>query len=178
MIERIRWGRTSFYILRPQVGLATILPDESAIDRSLDFRTVRGALDFLRTLTLDAHAVNSLRRAALAGGALNLSCYQDYEIVQYVALLLVDRRLHVIERRSHWGSGGSSSSGDNSATPEPAALAARPPVRPSAPPPEPDPDTFSPDILQDQQAATLIAAARNGTPFCEQCARAARGRAA
>ncbi len=52
--------------------------------------------------------------------------------------------------------------------------AAKPPLQaPPPPPPEPAPLTFKKDANAVRQAATLIAAAEEGFPFCEECNRLA-----
>jgi hypothetical protein len=45
----------------------------------------------------------------------------------------------------------------------------------STAPPPPEPETIGGNVDQASQAQTLVAAARDGVPFCEECARAAAG---
>ena len=59
----------------------------------------------------------------------------------------------------------------NSAPPAPAARSAPPAARGAAVPGEP---SFAPNVDAAALAATLTDAAKDGTPFCEECARAAR----
>ncbi len=61
-----------------------------------------------------------------------------------------------------------------STTPPPPA----PRARPSPPPPKPTKDESLAQVDQDQQAETLESAAKDGTPFCEECEKARASQAA
>jgi hypothetical protein len=52
------------------------------------------------------------------------------------------------------------------------AYDAPPPARRPAPAPAPDPSPFFSAVDVAAQVATLVAAAQNGVPFCEECAKA------
>ncbi|MBL3526485.1 MAG: hypothetical protein JMN27_03720 [gamma proteobacterium endosymbiont of Lamellibrachia anaximandri] len=53
-----------------------------------------------------------------------------------------------------------------------------PHARPSPPPPKPTNDENLAQVDQNQQAATLESAAKDGTPFCEECEKARRSQEA
>ena len=116
--------------------------------------------------------MDGFRRLANGLGLSKLSNRQDWEILDYLALQMVRKRLFVV-RRLVLPRGGA---GDE--TQQPKASAAAPAPARSAAAPEPDPPTFDPDVQQDQQAGALIAASKDGVPFCEECARLAAGKAA
>jgi hypothetical protein len=102
-----------------------------------------------------------------------------------VATLLVDRTLMLVPHdvtgrvfrlawRRAWSSGGTLA--------PVAAPAPPPPKRTPAPPPRQELGPRSvlpaPPATVSPQAATLAAASKDGTPFCEECAKAAAARAA
>lgn len=173
-------GTVSYcFIQSNALGGSIIATDENAVERLMEFSSVPRAMDFLRKLGADALARNELRKIALSCGKDNLSRSQNEEVYHCVARMLVDRRLRVVERLGH--SRKTLSSGGNSEAVRTALeQSERRAQRPSSSDsrrPEPEPDTFPFTVLMDELAATLISAAKDGTPFCEQCERARRAAA-
>lgn len=130
------------------------------------------AFAVLRPLGSDTLIMHGLRHLAQGLGLSKPFNRKDWEVVDYLALQMVRQRLFVV-RRLILPRGGT----DDEAQ-QPKASAAAPAPAPSAKVAEPDPPTFDPDLQQDQQAGGLIAASKDGVPFCEECARAAAGKAA
>jgi len=136
---------------------------------------------FLRSTFSDRDTLNDLRRWAHDRGAAN---WQDRTLLQYASGRLVSGELRVTGEARRLSGGGS-----QSADPATASEARDQPARNSTGPgarvtpsmmrtPQSEPEPQAPqappapkaDIAK--QIATLLAAAQNGTPFCEQCEKA------
>jgi hypothetical protein len=155
----------------PRGGPASV--DEHIEVNRLTIASEQDALVILQPLAVDSLIMPEFRRMAGALGLSNLTNRKDSEVLHYLALQSLVQRLFVI-RRVILHSGTSSDEDQEPAErPEAAAEKAR---RDNTA--EPDPPTFGPDVLQDQQAGGLIAASADGVPFCEECARLAAEKAA
>jgi hypothetical protein len=125
------------------------------------------ARQWLQRFRDDALRMNALRSLVARYGSWQLSGMTDEDVIEQCTDLLVSGSLHV------------------HAPPEPktsTTLVAPPPPKPvpfplsernprksaSSQPPAPDPPTFPPGTALNAQAATLIAAAAQGAPFCPQ----------
>ena len=145
----------------------------------LRFHDRGDALRFLRKLAPDFDMLSELRRWG------NDSIHKprsDKSLLHFASASLVSGELTVwyLDRVTRGGGGGTPA---DTAKPEVPARAQRNPrerVTPSAmrePPQEPWTQSAAvpvPEVDVAQQVATLLAAAQNGTPFCEQCERAKR----
>lgn len=102
---------------------------------------------------------------------------RDAQVVTAVASLLAQQRLVLYEGTRALQTIGSAGAAPVAKAPPRLAPTAPPPragARAPSPPPAvaPQADTGLEDVAQDEQAATLIAAAREGVPFCEICEKA------
>ena len=96
----------------------------------------------------------------------------DHAVLERLATLLYNRRIVIMTDLQL------TSSGEPAAESEPASPAfplsertQKTASNSSTPPPTNDPATFSPNSDAAAQAAALVAAAANGTPFCAECAK-------
>jgi len=94
---------------------------------------------------------------------LALFCIGEATLVRRVEQLLISGQLHFHKKEREVQSG----SGDLE-TQVPFPLSQRQPREASAAPPVFDPPSFSPDVDLAAQAATLVAAAAQGVPFCPE----------
>ena len=131
-----------------------------------------GAIRFLDRFRSDPHAMSAFRRQLSSGTAVGgPALTDDLVIARYARLLVSGEVVVAYPARERW-------IGHLSVV--------RPPEAASAPAPAPatareeveDPPTFEEEHDGVAQAATLIAAARDGAPFCEECARRAAALAA
>lgn len=156
----------------PRGGQASL--DKQIQTERLTIQSEQDALAILQPLAIDTLLMPEFRRMAGVLGLSNLSCRKDSEVLHYLALQSLAERLFVIRRIIlHSGTG----SEDGQQQPAERTGASAETVRRDKTA-EPDPPTFAPDALQDQQAGSLIAASQEGVPFCEECARRAAGKAA
>jgi hypothetical protein len=151
---------------------------QQVVDSNIDVRRLtilnqQDAFAILQPLALDALSMFEFRRMAGGLGLSNLNNREDSQVLNYLAQQLLIGRLFVI-RRVIFHSGGSYDE-DQAATKRPEASGATVRSEKTA---EPDPPTFAPEALQDQQAGSLMAASAEGVPFCEECARRAAQKAA
>ena len=138
-------------------------------NRGLRFGDFQGAKWFLQGFWQESDR-RALRR--LLGAELGLLDHQ--EVIGEVARRLTSGGLHLIERQDSTPRGLSYATAGIVTTPPPA------PPRQSFPSAQPttapkDPPTFA---AQDRQAAVLRQASADGTPFCEECEKRKRERAA
>jgi hypothetical protein len=130
------------------------------------------ALAFLRRLRTSAGAMWNLRQFVWKStGSTDLSRIDDDQILEQVATLVSSGEAVIGFRMLLRGGGGGAE--EAPARPQPAPAAAPPSPRAERER-EADPPTFVPHHDAAMQAQALIAAAQNGVPFCEECARAAR----
>jgi hypothetical protein len=142
-------------------------PERNEKQQDLTFSGTTEAIAFLRRLGGDSLTGRLLRDVAQSVGVTNPADYDDTAIVELVARELVRKRLIVLARYRMPQSANSEQGAE-----KPAARPA-PTPGPSPKALDPDPDTF-PDPEVDQQVGALMAAARDGVPFCEECERAQR----
>ena len=89
----------------------------------------------------------------------------DDALLRHIATLLISGRMHLHERRWEIRAISGATQGDGELAPFPLAdHRPKPEVLP--PPPMIEAASFSPDVDLPAQAAALIAAAAQGTPFC------------
>lgn len=143
--------------------------------------TGRFAQRNLRALFLDQANMRILRSLVVETRGFGVHRRSDDDMLAWFARQIATHRLHLAppttERRTHRSLSQASLSQATGARPidTPMARPARrraptpepPPPQPAPPPPRPPP-TFG-HVNQDLQAAVLEAAARDGTPFCEEC---------
>ena len=168
MVPSISRAAAAYYFVPWNAAGPEKAAEESALDSTLSFRSARQACDFLRAVARGRLAFAELRRLARSADNPDLSRYSDEQVLQRVGFLLVNGHLSVVERLYHAYS-STATAGAASPAYEPPPAERQPAKRE---PPPPDPETFSADVLQDDQAATLVNAARNGVPFCEECEKA------
>lgn len=125
-------------------------------------------------MPMDDMDVAALRRRALSAGlGIDWSQVDDHTVAEFVAWAApVDAAegpaLHRLSPRL-----------TVAAAPPPPAAASRPRTAPAAaPPPAAEAGSLRPDLDAVAMAETLREAARDGVPFCEECAKAAAARSA
>jgi hypothetical protein len=139
--------------------------DRETVSRPRDHSSARQWLQQFETGVYKELAMRALLWEE--SSAWPLSRMSDEEIIDRIAELLVSGRLHVHVQPAHPVSGGGSSASEPEA---PFPLSERQPrtqaVASSAP--VSDPPTFPSDLDGGAQAATLVAAAASGKPFCPE----------
>lgn len=136
------------------------------------------ASSFLRIATSDFDTLNDLRRWAWDQG---FALRQDVDLLKYASACLVSDDLRVarypLEYRTAYGGPPEAEPPAEQSRTSSAERATPSTFRPqkSEPPPQTTPSRSAVDV--DQQIATLLAAAQNGAPFCEQCEKANSGAA-
>ena len=124
-----------------------------------------------RQLVDDADACQARLAALLQADGTDLSRLDDSQIKQHLAAALDQGRLRtdmgppLILRALGQGL-------KPVAAPPPPAAASSPRPAPAAAPPPPVETTFGTDVDIEAMVAVLRAAAQDGVPFCEECARA------
>ena len=120
----------------------------------------------LRNLKGDPAKMASLRALVGRTTQREMSRMSNDDVFDAVASLLAQNRLHV-----HAGVEVAKPMGGAAAPPKPAPSYQPPaPRAPSSPPPAAiDPPTFPPNANLVSQAASLVAAAAEGAPFCAIC---------
>jgi hypothetical protein len=154
-------------------------PDRHEICRSAELRSgdrllhatdESAARDLLRGLLSDAAAMARIRRLLLEDSFRDLSTSSDHEVIDVLARRVASGRLRVVS---------------SEAQRPPAIPAVKVPVITEAPPPAPErtrapapppPEAKAPapapaTVGMTAQAEALTLAARDGTPFCEECAK-------
>lgn len=145
-------------------------PSNLLLERVLKFGTPASAATFLRHFAVDPFAVRGLQSILERLGPWCSVHGTSDQWIELLAPFLASGRVVVVEQTPRAPAGESTKD-----APSPPPMP--PPLRRSGPtPPEPDPATFSPSADEEAQAQALIEAAKNGTPFCEECARAAAAR--
>jgi hypothetical protein len=140
-------------------------------DRLLPFSDERAARDLLRGLLHDAAAMGQLRRLLHEESFRDLSDSSDHEVIDTLARRIVSGRWTIVSRAGRRPP-------LIPATAKPVLAPAPPPkperTRAPAPaPPQPTAPTPQPATQgMTAQAEALTEAARDGTPFCEECAKA------
>jgi len=143
-------------------------------DRLVPTPDPAAARDLLRGLLGDAHAMARLRRILVEESFRDLWGASDHEVLDDLARRMVSGRLRI-------ASGDARRPPAIPITAKPVAAPALPPepVRTRAPvpapPARPAPAPAPPSVEMSAQAAALVEAARDGTPFCEECAKARAG---
>lgn len=148
----------------------------------LPFANTQVALQFLRGYRQNRALLDWLRYWAVDEG-LDVRRLSDEELIEQASWALARGRLCIVglERPKHVAG----AAGQSSATTAGQETAERPRAQPlfvnlDAPPPPPPPAPpaapQAPEIDVGQQVAALLAAAEAGTPFCEECAKAAAAR--
>jgi hypothetical protein len=89
----------------------------------------------------------------------------DDALLKHIAALLISGRMHLHERRWEIRDVGGATQGDGQLVPFPLAER-RAPREVPPPPPMIEAASFSSDVDLPAQAAALVAAAAQGTPFC------------
>lgn len=172
-------------VRRNAAGTLEVAPsgyqDAGSIQSAAEFSDSDDNLHYLRHLT-DDDAIRDLR--TLLGNDGHVSAYRlsDVHVLRQAATML-SRRVSVSYQ--HDGSTEEPARVVRSVvpvraeTPEPAPPRRSPPRQASSPPtPVPvEPGPFD-NLDQSAQVAVLLQAAADGAPFCEECAKAARGHAA
>jgi hypothetical protein len=143
-------------------------PDGKIELKRLTIASVPEALAILAPLAVDSLAMPGLRQMANSLGLSKLNNRKNSEVLTYLALQLATQRVYVT-RRIVLSTGTSSEETRQGTQLKPSGGGPAGSTKSN----EPDPSTFGPDAMQDQQAAALIAASADGVPFCEECARAA-----
>ena len=174
--------------MKIRLGTATwsfyFWPAHKDPDESLSFFNEHAALAWLHRFRSDPMAMMKLRLlAATTVSAITVSHGNDDDrMIEALAFKLLHGSLHVAPIFSRDVCGMSQPTAAASVTPSspPPQQASSPPPSPqkTAPVVPPDPDTFSSALDAASTAAVLCAAAKNGVPFCEECARAAAAAAA
>lgn len=152
-MSSIRFGRGAYY----------------QFFRREDVRTrwdYHSAVQFLNGFRSDEALMATLRRHALAKGtAFSQSKVSDEQVIQILARLLVSGELLVaLPHRERY---------PDTQLPETPVAAPPAPKEKKEKAPIVDEPTFEPEHDGVAQAGVLIAAAKAGMPFCEECARAA-----
>lgn len=164
-MQRISAGAASYLI-----GSVSALAD---FDETMVIRDPVAALNVLRQCAGDHFAMQMLRRLVTEPLHADVNQLNDVAIVELAASLVCGSRLRLagpIPRRLE---GLPAVVAPAAAAPAPAPpRAASPPSR-SAPAEAAEP-SFRLDLDAALLAAMLRGAAQDGTPFCEECARAAR----
>jgi len=151
---------------------------------ALVFSGLDNAYAYLRRFA-DADATTRLRQLLVHDGHHDVQRLGDDEVWRQVASLLCQRRLILVEggvEDEHIVNRSAGTPIEQAETPiieERAMLHAvwKSPSQPSLPPTPAEPNPLD-SVDHDLQAAALRQAAQNGTPFCEECLKAARAHAA
>ena len=163
--------------------------ERSVSETALRFSDSSCALMFLQRTRHDSMNINVLRNILKAegdGAALHL--IDDNRVLEKLSRMLCSGRIKLHDpgsvrsrlsekMRSADGRTEKSPSSGGGWSPKPAPRREPRPM----PPPKPRPAQVTkpvPGIDTQQQVATLLAAATDGTPFCEQCEKARSGREA
>jgi hypothetical protein len=137
---------------------------------TLHFAGATDAIRFLMALPQEDAARQSMRGMLRDRGVHSgLAAMSDHEVMRQTAELMVSGLLRVVEIRRIISAGPATEEGE---APRAEGAAPRPPA---SRPPEDDSPTFNFPHDPVTQAKALQDAARNGVPFCEECARAAAG---
>jgi hypothetical protein len=150
---------------------------------TMRFKSVASAVEHLRTLAVDTDNIRVLRNVGCEALGAPVDRLTDPQVLDLVASALVSGalRLTPAQSRPRYSFTFASASAAPAESPEP------PPPPPKSPEPAPAPVTKSPvsaptdpavQDQQDRQAATLVRAAKEGTPFCEECEKRRRRSAA
>lgn len=162
------------HILRGRVRYLIGLANDSSDDASSDADVVRSDVSVGSVLRrcIDDHFDMQVLRTLLAVAErdANLNMVRDIEVVERCIALVASGRLRLL--------GPVPKLDVATGVPTEAAVAPAAAVaRPAPPPPRGAPiapPSFSSELDAAALAATLIEASKAGTPFCEECARAAR----
>ena len=111
---------------RTKLGTDALSSDPRAVETTLQFAAVPKAWDFLRGVTGDSATRQTLRRIAYAHGLHDVSEWADEEILQFIARLLVDQRLGIVEQAIYRGGGTEESGGASQAEEQPVREARQP----------------------------------------------------
>jgi hypothetical protein len=138
-------------------------------DRRLAVSDERAARDQLRELLNDAAAMARIRRLLIEDSFQDLVGWSDHDVIDLLARRVVSGRLTIVSSDARRPPAIPAATRLVTApAPAPAPVQART----SAPAPRPEPQAPAPAIPNAAaQAAALSEAARDGTPFCEECAK-------
>lgn len=143
---------------------------ELLLERELTFGTPSAAAAFLRHFAHDPFAVRGLHSVlARLGPATSIHEMPD-QWIERLAQHLAAGRVAVVEQVPR------APAGESSEVKGPSPASMPPPPRRAETPqsaPEQDKSTFAHTSDEEAQAQALVDAAKNGTPFCEECAKAA-----
>lgn len=152
-------------------------------DRPWRFSDRQAASSWLKQFRPDPHFMASLRAVLSEHGHAGARFWRssDEEALQALSWLLSSGVLHAHRVPAPATRGRSAATA--SASPQAAASSPKPTASrtsSASPPPTPvaEADTFSAQTDAAATAAVLRSAAASGVPFCEECAKAASGRAA
>ena len=146
------------------------------IPRILDFGSQDEALRWLKGLR-DRHAdaiVRLQEYAARSAEDPDFARLTEQQTLERLAMMLYYRRIVVLAREQRATAATPAERTESSPPPFPFAKRDRRAQTSSTPAPQPkDPTTFEGNLDAAALASTLVAAAANGSPFCQECTRAA-----
>jgi nucleoside-diphosphate-sugar epimerase len=157
----------NYWIGDRSAGLTSYVRTSHHLDDPLQFYFFDDALRFLRQAISNSDALCSLRIWAVGRGA--SAPRSDRELLSHAAASLVSGELVVRPYTLKPLSGHADHTEEIESDPE--EIVRRPRRRVASSRPQKAADS-EPDINIEQQIAALRAAAKAGTPFCEQCERA------
>ena len=147
-------------------------PSDLLLERELVFGADGAAAAFLRNFADDPFALRGFQSVlAQLGDSGSVQEMRD-QWIDRLARHLSSGRVTVVEQTPRSPGGKSTEGSQTASAPIPPPVPRR--LEQAVPVVVPDPPTFSPATVDEEaQVQTLIKAAEDGTPFCEECAKAA-----